>query len=123
MLAGLPPSIVGVVAKVVAMKPVAVDHSWWLLGFAVLNTLLGVAVYLRWIVAMFVPIGDATGDASDAPAADSVEGAGATVVGTSAGAAASPLVVTTRGHRVVIALMALVLVATSILPSLLLRFF
>jgi len=122
-LAGLPPSIVGVVAKVVAMKPVAVDHSWWLLGFAVLNTLLGVAVYLRWIVAMFVPIGDATGDASDAPAADSVEGAGATVVGTSAGAAASPLVVTTRGHRVVIALMALVLVATSILPSLLLRFF
>ena len=122
-LAGLPPSIVGVVAKVVAMKPVAVDHSWWLLGFAVLNTLLGVAVYLRWIVAMFVPIGDATGGASDAPAADSVEGAGATVVGTSAGAAASPLVVATRGHRVVIALMALALVATSVLPSLLLRFF
>ena len=44
-------------------------------------------------------------------------------MGTSAGAAASPLVVTTGGHRVVIALMALVLVATSVLPSLLLRFF
>jgi NADH-quinone oxidoreductase subunit N len=47
-LAGLPPGIVGVVAKVIALRPV-VDAGWWLLAFvAAANIALAVAYYLRW---------------------------------------------------------------------------
>ena len=48
MLAGLPPGIVGLVAKVVALGP-AVDAGLWPLALtAVVAVVLGIAVYLRW---------------------------------------------------------------------------
>lgn len=47
-LAGLPPAVVGLVAKVVALRPVASDGTWLLALVAALNVALGIAVYLRW---------------------------------------------------------------------------
>jgi NADH-quinone oxidoreductase subunit N len=40
----------GLVAKVVALAPVVAAHAWLLTAIAVLNVVLGVAVYLRWAV-------------------------------------------------------------------------
>jgi len=147
-LAGLPPSIVGVVAKIVAMKPVAVDHAWWLLGFAVVNALLGVAVYLRWILAMRstqeAGAADVAGpDGGADVTAGTVDGvavgravapSGAFALPRARGAAASEpgdarlgrvaaLPAASRGSRAVVALLGLALVVTSVLPSLILRFF
>lgn len=54
-LAGLPPSIVGVVAKIVALEPVIGGSVWWLVVVALFNAVLGIAVYLRWILVMLAP--------------------------------------------------------------------
>lgn len=51
-LAGLPPAIIGLVAKVVVLRPVAADGTWWLLIVATLNVALGIAVYVRWLSAL-----------------------------------------------------------------------
>src|SRR5690606_18350216 len=51
-LAGLPPAIIGLVAKVVVLRPVAADGTWWLLAVATLNIALGIAVYVRWLAAL-----------------------------------------------------------------------
>jgi NADH-quinone oxidoreductase subunit N len=48
-LAGLPPGILGLVAKVVALRPVVDGELWLLAVVAVVNAVLGVAVYLRWL--------------------------------------------------------------------------
>lgn len=48
-LAGLPPAIAGLIAKVVALRPVTGDGTWWLAIVAALNVALGIAVYVRWI--------------------------------------------------------------------------
>jgi NADH-quinone oxidoreductase subunit N len=47
-LAGLPPGVIGLVAKVVALRPVVGAGQWLLAAVAVLNAVVGVAVYLRW---------------------------------------------------------------------------
>ncbi len=65
-LAGLPPGVMGLVAKVVALVPVLGVEAWWLVAVAVVNVVLGVAVYLRWAVQVFSPRGD------DAPAASAL---------------------------------------------------
>jgi NADH-quinone oxidoreductase subunit N len=49
-LAGLPPGIFGLVAKVVALRPVVADQVWLVAAVAVVNVVLGIAVYLRWAV-------------------------------------------------------------------------
>jgi NADH-quinone oxidoreductase subunit N len=49
-LAGLPPGIFGLVAKVLALEPVVADQFWLVAGVAVANVALGIAVYLRWAV-------------------------------------------------------------------------
>ncbi|MGB5952498.1 MAG: hypothetical protein WBG57_08315, partial [Ornithinimicrobium sp.] len=51
-LAGLPPAVVGLVAKVVVIRPVAGEGMWWLAVVAALNVALGIAVYLRWITVL-----------------------------------------------------------------------
>ncbi len=48
-LAGLPPAIIGLVAKIVVIRPIAGDGLWWLAVIAALNVALGIAVYLRWL--------------------------------------------------------------------------
>ena len=51
-LAGLPPGVIGLVAKVVALRPVVDEGQWLLVAVAVLNAVIGVAVYLRWFAVM-----------------------------------------------------------------------
>jgi len=52
VLAGLPPGIIGLVAKVVALRP-AVDAGLWpLVLVAVVAVVLGIAVYLRWFAVL-----------------------------------------------------------------------
>lgn len=62
-LAGLPPGVIGLVAKVLALKPVVSDELWWLAIVAAINAMLGVAVYLRWLLALMgQPSPDAVAD-------------------------------------------------------------
>jgi NADH-quinone oxidoreductase subunit N len=49
-LAGLPPGILGLVAKVAALRPVVTSELWLLAIVAAVNAVLGVAVYLRWLL-------------------------------------------------------------------------
>lgn len=67
-LAGLPPGLMGVVAKVVALVPVVGAQAWWLIAVAVINVVLGVAVYLRWAVHVFSSAGSSHADAAHHPA-------------------------------------------------------
>ncbi|NHN55234.1 hypothetical protein G9U51_05465 [Calidifontibacter sp. DB0510] len=92
VLAGLPPGVVGLVAKVAAIVPVVHQHAWWLAIGAALNAMLGVAVYLRWLWLLWQPAGAAQRDP------------------------AHPV------HRVVVALGLLALVVTSVLPGTVLAF-
>ncbi|MGB7447777.1 MAG: proton-conducting transporter membrane subunit [Ornithinimicrobium sp.] len=68
-LAGLPPAVVGLIAKIVVIRPVAGDGLWWLSVVAALNVALGIAVYLRWIsvLARRRPRADALTEAQTAP--------------------------------------------------------
>jgi NADH-quinone oxidoreductase subunit N len=52
-LAGLPPGVLGLVAKVAALRPVVAEGMWLLALVAVANAVLGVAVYLRWFAVLF----------------------------------------------------------------------
>lgn len=54
-LAGLPPGVMGVVAKIVALAPVVGVQAWGLVVVAVVNVVLGVAVYLRWAAVLVAP--------------------------------------------------------------------
>ena len=54
-LAGLPPGVMGVVAKIVAIAPVVGVGAYGLVAVAVVNVVLGVAVYLRWAAALVSP--------------------------------------------------------------------
>ena len=55
-LAGLPPGVLGLVAKVVALRPVVADGLWLLAVVAVGNAVLGIAVYLRWLRLLLGPV-------------------------------------------------------------------
>ncbi len=99
-LAGLPPAIIGLVAKVVVLRPVAGDGTWWLLIVATLNIALGIAVYLRWLAVLIAR----------------TEGQEETTAGEAsapAGGSAYPL---PWRHRVLITALAALLVAGSIAP-------
>lgn len=63
-LAGLPPGVVGLVAKLVAVRPVVDVGAWPIALVAAVNVALGVAYYLRWVALLVVrPATDGT----DAP--------------------------------------------------------
>ena len=67
VLAGLPPGIIGLVAKVVALRP-AVDAGLWPLALAaVVAVVLGIAVYMRWFALL---LGEPDGAAERAAAAE-----------------------------------------------------
>jgi NADH-quinone oxidoreductase subunit N len=52
-LAGLPPGVMGLVAKIAALAPAVDAGAWGTVAVAVGNVALGVAVYLRWLVPVF----------------------------------------------------------------------
>ena len=93
-LAGLPPGLVGLVAKIVALRPVVDGGQWVLALIAVANAVIGIAVYLRWFAVLL----------RDPEAGEAV-----------------PVVRSVpRPALVAVALSGVVLVATSVMPQLLL---
>ncbi|MDQ1286916.1 MAG: NADH-quinone oxidoreductase subunit [Actinomycetota bacterium] len=54
-LAGLPPGIVGLMAKVVVFRPIVGATSWWLAGIAAVNVVFGLVYYVRWGALLFSP--------------------------------------------------------------------
>lgn len=51
-LAGLPPAVIGLVGKVVALRATLDADLWWLAAIAVVNVVLGIAAYLRWVAVL-----------------------------------------------------------------------
>ena len=51
-LAGLPPGVLGLIAKVTVLRPVVASELWLLAVIAAANAVLGVAVYVRWLRAI-----------------------------------------------------------------------
>ena len=125
-LAGLPPGLLGVVAKVVALRPVVAGGMWLLAVAAVANAVLGVAVYLRWLRVLLgavpgeQPVVAAAGQAVvPSPAGDRAAAAVAT-----AGEGGAAREVGRRAHPAVLAAVGLTfaaLVLTSVAPDLVLR--
>ena len=101
-LAGLPPGILGLVAKVVALGPVVNSGLWVLAVVAVVNAVLGVAVYLRWLRAALAPP-DVSPDGGAPVAARAVRVHPATLV--AVGSAAVALVVTSLSPQLVLGLL------------------
>jgi NADH-quinone oxidoreductase subunit N len=130
-LAGLPPGVMGLVAKVVALAPVVAAHAWLLTAVAVLNVVLGVAVYLRWGVRLVtapasarvaVLVADPVGGAAGAGAPERVEApsaghpGGTDAMTSDVGADVRPRVA--PPHAVALALGAAACVLLSVLPAL-----
>ncbi|CAN7178294.1 proton-conducting transporter transmembrane domain-containing protein [Knoellia sp. LjRoot47] len=53
VLAGLPPGVIGLVAKVVALRPAIAAGLWPVAVVAVVAAVLGIAVYVRWFAVLF----------------------------------------------------------------------
>ncbi|KRE42298.1 NADH-quinone oxidoreductase subunit N [Knoellia sp. Soil729] len=53
VLAGLPPGVIGLVAKVVALRPAIAAGLWPVAVAAVVAAVLGIAVYVRWFAVLF----------------------------------------------------------------------
>ncbi len=82
VLAGLPPGVIGLLAKVVAMRPVVGAQLWPLAVIAVVAAVLGIAVYVRWIAILFADRADSEVIARGRPGvgALTVLGVGTTVL-------------------------------------------
>lgn len=52
VLAGLPPGVIGLVVKVLALRPVVDAGLWLLVAVAVVAVVLGLVVYLRWFAVL-----------------------------------------------------------------------
>ena len=61
-LAGLPPGVVGLVAKVLAVRPVVDVAAWPLALVAAANVALGLVYYLRWGALLFAGPADGAGE-------------------------------------------------------------
>lgn len=53
--AGLPPGVAGLLAKFLALRPLAAEGLWWVALPAVLAAVIGLAVYLRWVALLLLP--------------------------------------------------------------------
>jgi len=81
VLAGLPPGVIGLVAKIVAIRPVVSAGLWPLAVVAVVAAVLGIAVYVRWFAVLFgEPDADAPARPGSRRASVSVAAIGATIL-------------------------------------------
>lgn len=55
-LAGLPPGVAGLLAKIAVLAPLASGGTWWVALPAVAAAVLGIAVYLRWLALIVTPV-------------------------------------------------------------------
>lgn len=58
-LAGLPPGVGGLIAKILVLRPLAAEGLWWIALPAVAAAALGFAVYLRWVALVLLPAEEA----------------------------------------------------------------
>jgi NADH-quinone oxidoreductase subunit N len=108
-LAGLPPGVLGLVAKVTALRPVVSSELWLLAVVAAVNAVLGVAVYTRWLrAALAAPASPAS------PGASGVAATGGAVPAAAGALRAHPATLVAVGST------AVALVATSVWPQLVL---
>src|SRR5665647_360315 len=101
-LAGLPPGVLGLVAKVTALRPVVAGELWWLAVIAAVNAVLGVAVYLRWLRVVMATVEPDT-DVTASVAAPALSAHPATLV--AVGLAAVALVVTSMNPQLILGLL------------------
>ncbi len=101
-LAGLPPGVLGLVAKVTALRPVVGSALWLLAVIAAANAVLGVAVYVRWLRALLAPPERGV-DGAAAVVARAVRVHPATLV--AVGFAAVSLVLTSLSPQLILGLM------------------
>src|SRR5450759_4332899 len=101
-LAGLPPGVLGLVAKVTALRPVVGSELWLLAVIAAANAVLGVAVYVRWLRALLATP-DAQPNGAAAGAVRGVKAHPATLV--AVGFAAVSLVLTSISPQLILGLM------------------
>jgi len=101
-LAGLPPGVLGLVAKVTALRPVVASELWLLAVIAAVNAVLGVAVYLRWLRVVMATREAETDVAAPVPA-PALSAHPATLV--AVGLAAVALVVTSMNPQLVLGLL------------------
>lgn len=66
-LAGLPPAVIGLVAKILVLDVVVAAGLWWVAAAAVAGAVIALAVYLRWLGIALRPASD---DPSDDEGAD-----------------------------------------------------
>jgi NADH-quinone oxidoreductase subunit N len=111
-LAGLPPGVMGLVAKVVALVPVVGVQAWGLAAAAVVNAVLGIAVYLRWAAYLAGSPRPAQGNV---PPPTAAEAAGAS--SSSGPLATSAPKTQPRTQRLALALAAAGCLALSVLPE------
>jgi NADH-quinone oxidoreductase subunit N len=57
-LAGLPPGVVGLFAKLVVFQAIVNSGTGWLAAVMAANVAIGLAYYLRWLVVVFSPSAD-----------------------------------------------------------------
>lgn len=77
-LAGLPPGVVGLVAKVLAVRPLVDAGAWALAAVAAVNVALGIAYYLRWTALLVMrPVTETGAEVEAEAGAGAVAGAGA----------------------------------------------
>ncbi|MGH1563669.1 NADH-quinone oxidoreductase subunit N [Mumia sp. DW29H23] len=106
-LAGFPPAVIGLIAKYVVLQPVVTGGYGWLAAVMAVNVALGLVYYLRLVVVAFAP-------AARAPEAEAeATGAATRSAATRSGRGAA------IAYAVVVAGL-VVLVATSVYPTLLL---
>ncbi|HLL68370.1 MAG TPA: proton-conducting transporter membrane subunit [Micromonosporaceae bacterium] len=67
-LAGLPPGLAGLFAKVTIVRPLIDGGAGWLAVVVVLNAVIGLAYYLRTAVTLFAPAPTSPGDAVETAA-------------------------------------------------------
>src|SRR5674476_308823 len=101
-LAGLPPGVLGLVAKVTALRPVVAGELWWLAVIAAVNAVLSVAVYLRWLRVVMATAEPDT-DVTASVAAPALSAHPATLV--AVGLAAVALVVTSMNPQLILGLL------------------
>ncbi|MEP7034604.1 MAG: NADH-quinone oxidoreductase subunit N [Dermatophilaceae bacterium] len=101
-LAGLPPGVLGLVAKVTAFRPVVGSELWLLAVIAAANAVLGVAVYVRWLRAVLAT-SEERADEKTRVAVETVRAHPATLV--AVGFAAVALVLTSLSPQLILGLM------------------
>ncbi|MDQ1537168.1 MAG: NADH-quinone oxidoreductase subunit [Actinomycetota bacterium] len=117
-LAGLPPGVLGLVAKVAALRPVVTSELWLLAVVAAVNAVLGVAVYLRWLLKVISPAEASPQPASPQPSSPQPSSPQPSGVG--AGPALAQAVRAHPATLVAVGLTGVGLVLTSLSPQIIL---